>query len=347
MKHISRIIFVLLALAVHGVWSVSGQEDNAQRNKRIYLDMVAQYNTGNREAFYSLLADPFMMNQGDPILAQMLPDDVRSYDSALAAAMPDIQMTPAVVIAQGDWVAIHMTWTGTFTEPFSFAPFGPDPLPPNKQPIIWTEMNFLRFNAEGLVEVAWVISEPAILFGQMGAFPPSETSRTGTPIEGVAGYQILSADEFAASFTSSMEARNLDVFGEMVALGLGGDSTGFYTDPYVGWGVGGAYSVTAAQAAEEVAFPAMLVIAMPDVSTEQTVTVAEGDWVATLVTLSGTFSENIEFFGKPLTATGKTITWQFGAIDRFDADGKIVEEWIEGDATPLLSGLGIMPPMGQ
>ena len=55
MKHISRIIFVLLALTVHGVWSVSAQEDNAQRNKQIYLDMVAQYNTGNREAFYAPL----------------------------------------------------------------------------------------------------------------------------------------------------------------------------------------------------------------------------------------------------------------------------------------------------
>lgn len=55
MKRISRIIFVLLALAVHGVWSVSAQEDNAQRNKQIYLDMVAQYNTGNREAFYAPL----------------------------------------------------------------------------------------------------------------------------------------------------------------------------------------------------------------------------------------------------------------------------------------------------
>lgn len=347
MKQISRLGFVSFLLVVLGVWSVSAQEDNAQRNKQIFLDVVDQYNVGNREAFYTMVTDPFMMNQGDTVLATMSPDDVRGYDSALAAAMPDIQMTPAVVIAQGDWVATHLTWTGTFTEPFSFAPFGPDAFPANNQAITWTEMWFLRFTAEGLVDTVWLLGEPALLFGQMGMFPPTETSRTGTPVEGAAGYQTLSADELAASFTSGMEARNLAAFEEMIALGMGSDSSGFYADPYVAWGFGGAYSVTAAQTAEQAAFPALLATAMPDVVMEQTVTVAEGDWAATLITLSGTFSESIDFFGMPLTATGETITWQFGAIDRFDADGIIVEEWIEGDATPLLVGLGIMPPMGQ
>lgn len=347
MKQISRTMFVLLVLVVVGVWSVSAQEDPAQRNKQAFLEMTAQYNAGNREAFYNLLTDPFMMNQGDHILASTTPDDVRAYDSALAAAMPDIQMNPTVVIAQGEWVAAHLAWTGTFTEPFSFAPFGPDAFPANNQAVTWTEMQFLHFNAEGLVDVGWLSGDPALMFGQMGMFPPAEGSRTGTPIEGLAGYQTLSADELAATFISGMEARNLALFAEMGSLGLGSDSSGFYADPYVSWGVGGAYAVTAAQAAEEAAFPAMLKAAMPDVAMEGTVTVAEGDWAATLVTISGTFTEDVDFFGMPLSATGETITWQFGVIDRFAADGKIVEEWIEGSSLPVLTGLGIVPPMGQ
>jgi len=144
-----------------------------------------------------------------------------------------------------------------------------------------------------------------------------------------------------------MEARNLASFAEMIGLEPGSDTTGFHADPYVAWGFGGAYAVTAEQAAEEAAFPALLATAMPDMTAEQTVTVAEGDWAATLITLNGTFTEDLDFFGMPLTATGETITWQFGAIGRFNADGIIVEEWIEGDATPLLMGLGIIPPMRQ
>lgn len=347
MKPISRIIVVSLLFLVLGAWSVSAQENNAQRNKQIYLEMVTQYNAGNREAFFSMLNDPFMMNQGDTVLAQMSPNDVRAYDTALATAMPDIQMNPTVTLAQGDWMAVHVTWTGTFTEPFSFAPFGPDAFPANNQAITWTEMNFLHFTAEGLVDVAWLLAEPTLMFGQMGMFPAPETSRTGTPIDGAAGYQTLSADELAASFTSGNEARNLASIAEMIGLGLGSDSTAFYADPYVSWGVGGAYAVTAEQTAQESAFPALLASAMPDVTTTQTVTVAEGDWAATLVTFSGTFTEDVDFFGMPLTATGETITWQFGAIDRFDADGIIVEEWIEGDPSSLLIGLGVMPAFGQ
>lgn len=348
MKHNARLtLFSLIFSLLIGGSLAAAQEDNAQRNKQIYLDVAAEYNAGDREAFYAMLKDPFMMNQGDSMLVPMSPNDVQAYDSALAAAMPDIQMNPAVIIAQGDWVATHVTWTGTFTEPFSFAPFGPNAFPANNKAITWTEMNFLRFTPEGVVDVAWLIGEPALLFGQMDMFPPAETSRTGTPIEGPAGYQTLSAEELAASFTSGMEARNAGLFADVIALGFAGDSTGFYADPYVAWGSGGAYAVTAAQVMEEAAFPALLASAMPDVAAELTVTVAEGDWTATLVTLSGTFSEDIGFFGMPLTATDQIITWQFGAINRFDADGVIVEELIEGDATPLLVGLGVIPPMGQ
>lgn len=347
MRRTFALMITLLALLMVSGSAAIAQEGNSQRNKQIYLDMVAKYNAGNREAFYSLLTDPFMMNQGDHILATMSPDGVRAYDSALAAAMPDIQMNPTVVIAQGDWLAVHTNWTGTFTEPLSFAPFGPNAFPANNQAIIWTEMTFLRFNDAGLVDTAWLITEPTLLFAQMGMFPPADGSRTGTPIEGPAGYQTLSADALAASFTSGMETRNLATFAEMIMLGLAGDSSGFYTDPYVSWGVGGAYSVTAAQAAEEAAFPALLASAMPDMTAGLTVSVAEGDWAAALVVFSGTFTEDINFFGAPLTATGEMITWQFAVIDRFDADGKIVEEWIEGDASPLLIGLGVIPPMGE
>lgn len=348
MKHIARFAVLLFVFALMMAVSVAAaQEDNAQRNKQIFLDVVAEYNAGNREALFEMVTDPFMMNQGDTVLVSMSPADVRAYDTALAGAMPDIQMNPDVVIAQGDRVAAYLTWTGTFTEPFSFAPFGPDAFPANNQAVTWHEVYFMRFNADGLVDELWLSGEPTILFGQMGMFPPSETSRTGTPIDGPAGYQTLSADELAATFTSGMEARNLGLFESMIEAGFGGDNTGFYADPTVAWGFGGAYSVTTEEIAAEAAFPAMLAVAMPDIVMEQTVSLAEGDWAAALIRVSGTFTESIDFFGMPLTATGETITWQFAAFDRFDADGLIVEEWVEGDASPLLMGLGIIPSMGE
>ena len=75
--------------------------------------------------------------------------------------------------------------------------------------------------------------------------------------------------------------------------------------------------------------------------------VAEGDWVAAVAMFSGTFTEDADFFGTPLSHTGEPIAWVLGAVNRYDAEGKVVEQWVEGDATPLLQGLGLMPAFGE
>lgn len=343
-RSIVSLILLSLILFLSSV-SVFAQEDNAQRNKQIYLDVVGEYNAGNREAFYNMVTDPFMMNQGEPILSEMAVDDLRGYDSALAGAMPDIQMNPSVIIAQDDWVAVHMVWTGTFTQPFSFAPFGPDAFEPNNEAITWTEMQFMRFNEDGLGDTVWITSDPTVLFGQMGMLPPMD-GNTDTPLEQPVGYQTLSADDLAATYTSGMEERNTVLYQELIDAGLGLDNS-FYADPYISWGSGVPFSVDSASFEEDGAFFAMINSAMPDNVVEAPVVVAEGDWVAVLVQISGTYTEDVDFFGATLTATDESIVWQLGLVNRFDADGMIIEEFVETDATPLLIGLGMMPPMGE
>ncbi|MCA9894210.1 MAG: ester cyclase [Anaerolineae bacterium] len=342
-RSIVSMMMLFVVVVLSGVVAVA-QEDNAQRNKQIYLDVIAEYNAGNREAFYTMLTDPFMMNQGDATLYETTPDDVRGYDGALVGAMPDIQMNVDVIVAQGDWVAVHVTFTGTFSEPFNFAPFGPNSFPANNEAIIWTETDFLRFNADGLVDEAWVISDPAVLFGQMGIFPPMDEGDSEAPLEQPVGYQTLSDDELAATFTSSMEERNSALLQEQIDGGLFTDSSRYYTNPFVGWSGG----VPHAEDGEAVSsFFGLVTSALPDIVLDAPVVVAEGDWVAFLGQISGTFTEDVDFMGTNLSATGESIGWQVGIIDRYDADGLIVEEWSEGDVSPLLVGLGLMPPMGE
>ena len=105
--------------------------------------------------------------------------------------------------------------------------------------------------------------------------------------------------------------------------------------------------MTAEDAQGDAAFLNNLKQVMPDVAIEPLdIVVSEGDWVAVLVKLSGTFTADGDFFGTPLTHTDQQIEWMFGGIDRYNADGKVVEQWIEGDASPLLQGLGLMPAFG-
>ncbi|MCA9884095.1 MAG: ester cyclase [Anaerolineae bacterium] len=344
-RSIVSMMMLFVVVVLSGVVAVA-QEDNAQRNKQIYLDVIAEYNAGNREAFYTMLTDPFMMNQGDATLYETTPDDVRGYDGALVGAMPDIQMNVDVIVAQGDWVAVHVTFTGTFSEPFNFAPFGPNSFPANNEAIIWTETDFLHFNADGLVDEAWVISDPAVLFGQMGIFPPMDEGDSETPLEQPVGYQTLSTDALVASYTSGMEDRNVALFQEQVDTGLAGDTSSYYVDPYISWNSGVPYSESAASE-EGTAFFGMIASAMPDNVLETPIVVAEGDWVAVLLQISGTFTEDVVFFGTNLSATGEPIVWQLGLLEHYDTNGVIIEEFVETDPTPLLTGLGIMPSMDE
>lgn len=339
-------MFMLLA-----VFTVSGvgyaQEDNAQANKQTYLDVVVQYNAGNREAFYNMVTDPFMMNQDEPTLTETSVDDLKGYDGALVAAMPDIQMNADVVVAQGDWVATHVTYTGTFTDPFSFAPFGPDSFPANNAAITWTESDFLHFNADGKVDQVWGISDPSVLFTQMGIFPPMDEGDEETPLERPVGYQTLSADELAATYTTGMEERNTVLWQDFVGAvesDLAMTTETYTTNPFISWRSGVPYSIDPTQPDE---LFGLISLAMPDTTISTDIIVAEGDWVASLVTFSGIFSQDVDMMGMNLPASNENITWQMGFIEHYNADGLIDEELVESDFTPLLAGLGLTPPMDE
>lgn len=344
----SIVLQMMLSMVVvlSGIATVA-QDDMAQTNKQTYLDVIAEYNAGNHDPFYNMVTDPFMMNQGDPTLSEMPQDDLVGYDSALTSAMPDIQQHADVVVAQGEWVATHVTYTGTFTEPFSFPPFGPDSFPANNEVITWTELDFLHYNADGLVDEVWGISDPSILFTQMGIFPPMDEGDEETPLEQPAGYQTLSADELAATYTTGMEERNSGLWSDFVNAVQSDFATtteAYNTTPFISWRNGVPYSIDPTQPDE---LFGLISTAMPDTTISADVVVAEGDWVASLNTFSGTFSQDADMFGTTLSATGDTITWQMAFIDRYDADGKIAEEIAEADFSPLLVGLGLMPPMGE
>ncbi len=70
--------------------------------------------------------------------------------------------------------------------------------------------------------------------------------------------------------------------------------------------------------------------------------IAEGDKVVTRYTEQGT--QQGDFMGIP--AMGRTVTITGIEIMRC-ADGKIAEQWIEGDALGMMHQLGVIPAPGQ
>ena len=71
--------------------------------------------------------------------------------------------------------------------------------------------------------------------------------------------------------------------------------------------------------------------------------VAEGDKVISRYTFGGTHQG--EFFG--IAGTGKRIEITGINIDRFDEDGKLIEEWAEYDLLGAMRQLGAVPEPQQ
>ena len=75
--------------------------------------------------------------------------------------------------------------------------------------------------------------------------------------------------------------------------------------------------------------------------------VAEGDLVVTRLTARGTHTgEYRGLMYKGIPPTGKLVTWTYTAIVRI-VDGKIVEQWSNGDDLGRLKQIGALPTTGQ
>jgi predicted ester cyclase len=341
------ILIMLLAVAALPLAPAAAQEDVAQRNKATVIDAIAKLNAGDWDGYFEMYADPFQSNEGDAVLHDENVADWTLFGKSLYGAVPDLVTTAEVIIAQGDWVAVETSSSGTFTEPFTM--FG---LQPTGQPVYWTEMDFYHFNADGKMDITWAYSDPTVgMPTQLGMMPPMDEGGDGgpsseTPLTTPVGYQLLSADELAASYASGNTDQSLAQFQANFDLGLGADTSAFYTAPYISWQSGTPFETTSEAGGDE--FFQAIVGAMPDVTASLDVVVAEGDWVAAIGTVTGTSTNDLNLGDMwTMPPTGQSMVWQIGIIDHYNADGLITEEFIETDASPMLTAFGLMPPMDQ
>lgn len=82
--------------------------------------------------------------------------------------------------------------------------------------------------------------------------------------------------------------------------------------------------------------------AFPDVCITVENMIAEGDYVAHRVSITGTHQGDL----RGIAPTGKRVNLTTNTFSRF-AGGKEAEVWEEADALSLLQQLGVAPPTGQ
>jgi predicted ester cyclase len=310
--------------------SATSNGNSGQNHKASILRLIEAINAGDFSLLDSLYAEGFADFSGSTFY------ETKSTLMRQQVAFTQFQMTPTIIIAQGDWVAWHVTYTGHFEQPLQQSDEAP--IPPTHKPIRYTALIFSRFNPQGLIVEQRTTFNPMSYHLQLGILTASAAATVLQPPTdpNPVGYEVLETAALDATFTSGMEARNVAVFEESDEI----PPPHRLADPYIRRAVGSVETVSAGQPD----MSKVLEAAMPDAAHQRNVTVAEGDWVAVHVTISGTFTEPIPFPTRTLQPTGQHLSWDVGSLLRFNADGMIVEGWAELNPQTMLIGFGVVPP---
>ena len=74
-------------------------------------------------------------------------EQFRQVVEVFRATVPNLFVDIDVMVAEGDWLAARLVYTGTFANPLDL---GGIVLPPTHEPILFVINVFARFNAEGI-----------------------------------------------------------------------------------------------------------------------------------------------------------------------------------------------------
>jgi predicted ester cyclase len=234
----------------------------------------------------------------------------KNYVGGFFQSISDLRQETTESFVIGDRIVSFVTYTGTHDGPL----FG---IPPTNNPFMINGILMFRINADGRAAEIWGQFDLVRLLMQVGVFPPPPDMRA------THGATITTA---AAALTSGDD--------DAVIQGL--------ADTYISHTPLGELNQESL-----LGFFAALRSAMPDLQFTRDQIVADGDFVSTRSTLTGTFTNELMMPTGPVAPTGQPVRLELINIFQFNEEGKITEEWVQFDNLSFLTQLGMMPAPGE
>jgi steroid delta-isomerase-like uncharacterized protein len=245
---------------------------------------------------------------------------------SLRAAMPDLKATSELAVAEGQFVAVRVLLTGTFTGEF----VSPNALPiaPNNKPITFAAHLVYRFDDTGKIAEEWDGFDNLNFLSQLGVLP----TLSSPPVSPVQYPDVVDVGmspqnkQLIQGYFDAFNQGNLDIintafkddftahnpFGSLDRTGMSGDLS-------------------------------RLRGALPDLKENLTHLITEGNWTVALYTLQGTFTAPyVNQDGSSVPATGKTLTLPAITFFRFDQQGLVAESFETYDSLSFLTQLGLI-----
>jgi steroid delta-isomerase-like uncharacterized protein len=212
---------------------------------------------------------------------------------------------------------------------------GENAMPATGKPLTLGSHVYIHFNDSGLAAEEWDYSDNLPFAIQFGMTPdasaeatPEMTAEAPTQVT-MSGSETQNADAARQIYDQTINAGDMDTLRQA------------YVPDYVEHDPDGSTSTIDEFADTLTALHG----AMPDFKVTVNGMVAEGDYVATRVTVSGTFQNDLVFpdAPEPIPANNQPFSIEMSFLDKF-ADGKIVENWTAYDTDEFLSQLGVANP---
>lgn len=338
MKRTKLFFIVMLALAVllTGVHLASAQDEMAEAHKAAIMRVVDEiFSQGNLDLVDELYAEDFIDHTPNGDVNGR--EGVKAIAAGLRTAMPDLLVTPELLLANGDWVGGRFKATGTFTGEFA-TPNGT--VPGNGQPIELVIHHIWRFNDDRQLQEGWAEYDNLNFLMQLGVIPMPEQSEE-TASEAV--MPEVTPPEFTVMQTSpEQEAANEQGIIEVVEAAFNQGNVDIiderFAPDYMDFSEG--------QDAEAFKNEILaLRAAIPDLKANVPVLVSEGNWIMFRFEAEGTFQNPLTLTdGSIAQPTGKPIRLAANVLLATDEYGQVKAEWDGFDNLSYATQFGLIPP---
>jgi len=93
-------------------------------------------------------------------------DELRSYFASLRAAFGNLRLVREQIVADGDFLAARTTFSGDFTDVFTYSPIGP--VEPTGQHLEWEVIGIFRYRDDGRLAEEWVQTDYRSFLTKLG-----------------------------------------------------------------------------------------------------------------------------------------------------------------------------------
>ena len=285
----SLLVHLLSCVILLGfVTNTQAQGDRGDLNKSSAAIFInAAYNNNDLSLMDAIFAENYAHHPG-------------GYDTnwlririlGLRAAMPDLRVTPILQVAEGDWVAMQLLFEGTFTNDLIFQ--DGTLVPPSNQPVQFLTNMVFHFNEFGQIYEHWQTLDHLNYLSQLDVLEFEPIIWQG-PLEPLSPATNTSTEELirslATQYYETFSNKNIGNFNSLLA------------DSFMGYNPFGSFD-----RAGQIQDLTSLFTAFPDLAIRIDAMMVEGDYVAVLYNMNGTFTQNFSLAdGNVMPATGNPL----------------------------------------